>query len=136
MPPHTRSLSALELKKAYDCASAEAQAEFCDWLMNTPGTPVEIQLRQCLKFSRELMDQTKASFSQFMRECVEHAKSRRKLSRKAKERSEAQRQLEEQGLTDPEIAKSLHVGLDAVRRLRSREGRKKLPPRGSANQDT
>jgi hypothetical protein len=56
------------------------------------------------------------------------AEAAAKLSRKNKDRSREQLALEREGLTDTEIAKRLDVQVDAVRRRRSREGRRKERP--------
>lgn len=108
-----------DLQALYLTATPEVQDEHCLWLLGQPGSKVEWIWDELKK---DIDRETSGRFVVAM----ELLRVQRKLRRKNEDISAKQIALEKSGLTDSLIAKRLSVTVDAVRRRRGREGRKRF----------
>jgi len=105
MPRCTRSVSVSEVIAAYPSWSSEDQER----LRNFLGCQEELELR--------------------VANAIELVAMSRKLSRTDTPTRRRQEDLERDGLTDEEIARTMHCTVWTVQQRRKRARRKKLPPR-------
>ena len=108
-----RKPTADDLRQLYESAPADVQETFCAWLLKTPGTPAQRttdELRKKLRLAETHLTIAKA-----------------KLRRGDAAKSQDQIILEHMGLTDREIKERTGRSVETIRKLRTRQKRKKRP---------